>query len=247
MAAMTDTFNLQTNLITGSLPSELANMGNGGSSATYVGHISLTSNSISGTIPTEFGDAYFGSWAYFDSNKITGSIPTELAKMSVNGYPYELNFRYNTLCGTLPTEVTSISSSYGWWLNYQSGNGVGYDCPPDPTPFPTSSPLPTTLPTTPVPSLLPTTPVPSQLPTTEPTPLPTTEPTPVPTTPVPSPLPTTEPTPLPSPVPTPHDDREYLDRNADKKMLRKVKHVHSKEKREALKIAKEAKASMASH
>jgi len=177
----------------------------------------------------------------------TAQVPTELAKMPNNGWVAYLNFEYNTLCGDLPTEVTSISSSYAWYLGSQAGNGIGTECPPDPTPFPTISTLPTTLPTSSQPTLLPTTPVPSPLPTTEPTPLPTTEPTPVPTTPVPSPLPTTEPTPLPSPVPTPHDDREYLDRNADKKMLRKVKHVHSKEKREALKIAKEAKASMASH
>ena len=151
--------------------------------------------------------------------------------MDYGNSPYYFNVEYNSLCGDLPTEVTSLSSGYIWYFGGQSGNGIGYECP---TPSPTT-PSPTVYPT-----LLPTL-------TAQPTPLPTAIPTSVPTTPLPSPVPTTEPTPAPSPVPTEYDHREYLDRNADKKMLRKAKHLARAEKRKAMHLAKEAERGMAGH
>jgi len=127
-----------------------------------------------------------------------------------------------------------------------------------PTPLPTPQPSP--VPTTPVPSPLPSpqpTPLPTSVPTSLPTPLPTPEPSPVPTTPVPSPLPTPGPspvptTPVPSPLPSPkpspvpsvmpstYDKRAYLDRNADKTMLRRAKHIARVQKTKDQKWAKRA-------
>ena len=181
------------NSLIGTLPTEIGNwvkLQNGFQVTTYNTH----GNSMTGKIPTELGrlgrnftgceksdddnteecTMFYG----FDlgRNSFSGNVPTQLGQLrKIRSY---FGLHSNELCGTIPAEVSALSSQIvaagsTFWA-VEAGNSFGTACP---TPGPTS---PTALPTL-SPTVLPT-------PTTSP---PTNKPTPKPaSSPAPAPAPT---------------------------------------------------------
>ena len=182
------------NSLIGTLPTEIGNwvkLQNGFQVTTYNTH----GNSMTGKIPTELGrlgrnftgceksdddnteecTMFYG----FDlgRNSFSGNVPTQLGQLrKIRSY---FGLHSNELCGTIPAEVSALSSQIvaagsSFWA-VEAGNSFGTACPtPGPTPVPTSSPAPTPLPSLP-PTSAPTTPSPSatMLPSANPTGVPT--------------------------------------------------------------------------
>ena len=82
------------------IPSEIGNMELGG-------HVTLSNNSFSGTIPTELGQIGRPPWATYLSieiafNSLTGTVPSEVGLLSHIDY---FIASYNKLSGTIPEEL----------------------------------------------------------------------------------------------------------------------------------------------
>jgi Leucine-rich repeat (LRR) protein len=70
-------------------------------------YLNLSWNELSGTIPTELGNLSNLKSLYLYGNSLTGSIPTELGNLSNLEYLY-LNI--NSLTGSIPTELGNLSN-----------------------------------------------------------------------------------------------------------------------------------------
>ena len=69
-------------------------------------HLILTFNSINGTIPSEMGLLSL-TWLYLDFNSITGTIPTEMGTLSSLT---NLELENNLIMGTIPSKIGMLSS-----------------------------------------------------------------------------------------------------------------------------------------
>jgi len=87
------------------------------------GHVSdlyLSSNQITGSIPTELGNLTHLTALSLSSNQITGSIPTELGNLTnLTG----LNLSNNQLTGEIPTELGNLSNLS--WLELSNNQLTG--------------------------------------------------------------------------------------------------------------------------
>jgi len=126
--------NLDSNQLSGSIPTELGNLSNldylylssnqlSGSIPTELGNLSnldylyLGSNQLSGSIPTELGNLSYLDRLYLDSNQLRGSIPTELGNLS---NLRDLYLYSNQLRGNIPTELTNLSSLQSINIHYNA-------------------------------------------------------------------------------------------------------------------------------
>ncbi|GAF91501.1 unnamed protein product, partial [marine sediment metagenome] len=106
--------NLQTNNLSGSIPTELGNL----SSLVY---LLLPNNQLSGSIPTELGSLSILGGLFLGNNQLSGSVPPELGNLNSLEY---LILENNQLSGSIPIELGSLSNlEYLWLYNNQlSGN-----------------------------------------------------------------------------------------------------------------------------
>jgi len=106
---------LYLNQLTGSIPSELGSLSN-------LKKLSLMMNQLSGSIPPELGDLKsLSTGLMLNDNQLTGSIPPELGKLShlQNLYLYS-----NQLSGSIPPELGNLMSLHRMQLydNQLSGS-----------------------------------------------------------------------------------------------------------------------------
>ena len=93
--------NLNNNKLTGTIPSELGELG----SLTYL--FLGNSNFAGTTIPSELGNLSSLKLLWLPSNKLTGTIPSELGEL---GSLTSLLLHANKLTGTIPSELGELSS-----------------------------------------------------------------------------------------------------------------------------------------
>jgi len=126
--------------------------------------LSLDSNQLSGTLPTELGRlTKLSSQLYLQQNHFRGEIPSQLALIAGMTTLFVFN---NDFCNSMPAEIADVGL-----LNMDvatlEGNRIGVPCP-NPTHVPTASMSPTR---------------PSNAPTKAPSPIPSAAPTEAPTQP----------------------------------------------------------------
>jgi len=104
----------------------------------HVSILSLYSNKLTGSIPSELGNLTNLSWLFLDNNKLTGSIPSELGNLTnltalflennklTGSIPSELgnltnltalSLHYNKLCGEIPVELKNLSNIFNLQLD----------------------------------------------------------------------------------------------------------------------------------
>ena len=216
MLTSLSTLNLNTNLLTGTIPVELSML-------TSLTMLKLYNNDLDGTIPT--GVSTLTSLAYLSisGNGLTGTIPPEMSMLSSL---VTLNLKGNSLTGAAPAflcdaaintcilirddDMTNqfscpVCASGSYACDLTSSDCIDYGGEYTMSAAPTASPIPapTAVPI-PVPTAVPIpapTAVPIPVPTAVPIPAPTAVPVPAPTA-APIPAPTVLPSPTPSPRPT---------------------------------------------
>ncbi len=92
------TLDLQDNLLTGSLPSQLSNL-------TNLQHLLLLRNKLAGAIPTSLGSLAQLQELSLSQNLLTGGIPTQLANLAQLQY---LSLSNNMLTGTIPAQLGNL-------------------------------------------------------------------------------------------------------------------------------------------
>ncbi len=98
--------NLDSNQLTGSIPTELGNLSN-------LEFLWLNINQLTGSIPTELGNLSNLESLWLYSNQLTGSIPTELGNLS---NLVSLRLDSNRLTGSIPTELGNLFNLRSIWL-----------------------------------------------------------------------------------------------------------------------------------
>jgi hypothetical protein len=81
----------------------------------------LYTNTLTGTIPTEFGLMSSLQSLFLNSSSLTGTIPTEIGLMS---FLQTLYLYSNSLSGTIPTEIGLMSSLQSVYLYTSSLTGT---------------------------------------------------------------------------------------------------------------------------
>lgn len=98
---------LESNNLTGILPSEIGNL-------TNLLHLSLAYNSIEGSIPIELGNLTKIYDIYINDNKLSGKIPPELGDgFALIDKPFHLNFSRNNLVGEIPQSFGKLKNLIG--------------------------------------------------------------------------------------------------------------------------------------
>jgi len=95
-----DALYLHDNQLTGSIPPELGNLGN-------LKVLYLSTNQLTGSIPPELGNLNNLKWLYLYTNRLSGSIPPELGNLS------NLKVLYlfvNQLSGSIPPELGNLGN-----------------------------------------------------------------------------------------------------------------------------------------
>jgi Leucine-rich repeat (LRR) protein len=83
--------------------------------------LDLSENSLKGTIPSQIALMSNLAELYLYNNNLTGTIPSQLALMSnLSG----LSLRDNSLTGTIPSEIALMSNLSGLYLNNNSLTGM---------------------------------------------------------------------------------------------------------------------------
>lgn len=94
------TLELQNNNLSGSIPSELAEL-------PYLTDLLLSENRLAGSIPAELGSLTNLATLSLNQNELSGSIPAELGNLtSLTG----LNLGYNRLTGNIPIELSNLAN-----------------------------------------------------------------------------------------------------------------------------------------
>ena len=91
---------LISNRLTGSIPSELANLAN-------LERLSFAGNRLTGPIPSELGNLANVEWLILSSNQLTGSIPPELSNLA---NVKRLTLSNNRLTGPIPSELGGLAN-----------------------------------------------------------------------------------------------------------------------------------------
>lgn len=104
---------LVNNALTGSIPSELANLGG-------LESLNLGMNSLSGLIPPELGTLTNLGVLILQNNSLSGSIPPELGNLSSL---FQLHLTNNQLSGSIPSELANLSDLDTMVLNFNSLTG----------------------------------------------------------------------------------------------------------------------------
>ena len=94
---------LNHNQLTGEIPPEIGNL-------TNLTYLHLSSNGLTGTIPPEIGNLTNLSRLYLSENQLTGSIPPEIGNLTNLTVLY---LRNNQLTGEIPSEIGNLTN-LGW-------------------------------------------------------------------------------------------------------------------------------------
>ena len=109
--------NLQRNALTGTIPSDLAEL-------KHLNSLSLDDNSLSGSIPAELGSLVKLTRLSLNNNRLTGTIPPELANLT---NLTRLYLSGNSLEGSIPAELENLTNLIALWLGANNLSG----CVPD--------------------------------------------------------------------------------------------------------------------
>ncbi|MDM8565756.1 PKD domain-containing protein [Candidatus Halobeggiatoa sp. HSG11] len=90
---------LDRNQLTGTIPTELANLVN-------LTALSLGENQLTGNIPSELGNLTHLGRIYLEENQLTGNIPAELGNLT---HLWMLALNGNKLTGTIPVELSNLN------------------------------------------------------------------------------------------------------------------------------------------
>jgi len=104
---------LNTNFLSGSIPSELINL-------TNLTYLNVFDNSLSGNIPSELGSLKNLTYLSLNNNSLSGSIPPELGNLTKLRI---LNLDDNFLTGSIPTELGNLKGLTVLALNNNSLSG----------------------------------------------------------------------------------------------------------------------------
>jgi Leucine-rich repeat (LRR) protein len=91
---------LNSNRLTGSIPSEIGNL-------TNLTYLYLSSNQLSGSIPPEIGNLTNLKYLYLSYNQLSGSIPPEIGNLTNLQYLY---LSSNQLSGSIPPEIGNLTN-----------------------------------------------------------------------------------------------------------------------------------------
>ena len=91
---------LYSNKLTGSIPSELADLSN-------LKYLNLYGNGLTGTIPSQLGNLSNLTYLNLYGNDLTGTIPSQLGNLSNLG---RLDLGGNELTGTIPSQLGNLSN-----------------------------------------------------------------------------------------------------------------------------------------
>ncbi|OAD22816.1 putative leucine rich repeat protein, partial [Candidatus Thiomargarita nelsonii] len=80
----------------------------------HISELNLSSNKLTGSIPSELGNLTQLTVLYLYSNKLTGSIPTELGNLT---YLQVLWLSGNNLTGSIPTELGNLAQLTALYLH----------------------------------------------------------------------------------------------------------------------------------
>ncbi|MEN8218677.1 MAG: leucine-rich repeat domain-containing protein [Pseudomonadota bacterium] len=98
--------NLRGNQLTGSIPTELANLSN-------LGDLNLSYNQLTGSIPIELGNLTNLESLSLGDNQLSGSIPSELGNLT---NLESLSLGDNQLSGSIPSELGNLTNLTGLYL-----------------------------------------------------------------------------------------------------------------------------------
>ena len=105
---------LNTNQLTGEIPSELGNLSN-------LQVLVLTNNQFSGTIPSQLGNLSNLKQLWLHSNQLTGTIPSELDNLSKLQV---LALGINQLTGTIPSQLGNLSKLQSLYIDNNPLSGA---------------------------------------------------------------------------------------------------------------------------
>lgn len=131
-------FNLELQLFTGGIPSEIgflsnleevvlySNLFEKSNLPTEIGaltsltHLDIAKTGLTGSIPSEFGLLSSLDLCQLENNKLTGIIPTEFGMLNLA----VLDLRSNELSGRIPSEFGTFNSSWPYSLLYLHSNSL---------------------------------------------------------------------------------------------------------------------------
>ncbi|XP_048542160.1 receptor kinase-like protein Xa21 [Triticum urartu] len=105
--------NIQNNLLTGDLPTELGNLKN-------IGELDFSGNLISGEIPISLGECQTLQYLNVSRNNLQGSIPSSIEKMKAL---LMLDLSHNNLSGSIPEFLGSMEGLAGLNLSFNNLEG----------------------------------------------------------------------------------------------------------------------------
>jgi hypothetical protein len=112
---------LQSNELTGSIPSEIGNL-------TNLTFLTFYNNQLTGSIPPEIGNLTNLTYLSLSNNQLTGSIPPEIGNLTNLQYQGGLWLNDNQLTGEIPPEIGNLTNLTGLGL---SNNQLTGSIPPE--------------------------------------------------------------------------------------------------------------------
>ena len=110
----TDTLNLESSGLTGSIPPGIGNL-------TNLTLLDLRNNQLTGSIPSEIGNLTNLTILRLEDNQLTGEIPSEIGNLTNLSWLWLYN---NQLTGSIPPEIGNLTNLIGLRLNDNQLTGI---------------------------------------------------------------------------------------------------------------------------
>jgi Leucine-rich repeat (LRR) protein len=110
----TDSLDLSSDQLTGSIPPEIGNL-------TNLTYLKLSENQLSGSIPSEIGNLTNLTYLYLYDNQLSGSIPSEIGNLT---NLTRLWLDNNQLTGSIPSEIGNLTNLTYLYLSYNQLSGI---------------------------------------------------------------------------------------------------------------------------